>query len=128
MGFSRQKYWSGLPFPSPGDVPNPGVEPASLTSICIARRVLYHCATWEAPQKVHNRRYRPSYLGFPGGSDGKESGFNARDLGLIPGSGRSPGEGNGNPHLYSCLGNPVGRAAWWATVYRVTESQTGLSD
>ena len=47
-----------------------------------------------------------------------------RDAGSIPGSGRSPGEGNGNPHQYSCLENPMNRAAWWATVYRVTESDT----
>ena len=46
-------------------------------------------------------------LGFPGGSDGKASACNARDLGLIPGLGRSPGEGNGNPLQYSCLENPM---------------------
>ena len=46
-------------------------------------------------------------IGFPGGSDGKASACNERDLGLIPGSGRSPGEGNGNPLQYSCLGNPT---------------------
>ena len=46
----------------------------------------------------------------------------------IPGSGRSPGEGNGNPLQYSCLGNPMDRAAWWATVHGVTKSQTRLSD
>ena len=46
-------------------------------------------------------------MGFPGGSDGKESTCNARDLGLIPGSERSPGEGNGNPLQYSFLGNPM---------------------
>ena len=45
-------------------------------------------------------------MGFPGGSDGKESAFNTGDPGLIPGSGRSSGEGNGNPVQYSCLGNP----------------------
>ena len=44
---------------------------------------------------------------FPGGSNGKESAYNAGDLGLIPGSGRSPGEGNGNPLHYSCLENPI---------------------
>ena len=43
------------------------------------------------------------------------------DLGLIPGSGRSPGEGNGNPPQYSCLGNPIDRGTWWATVDRVAE-------
>ena len=44
------------------------------------------------------------------------------DAGLIPGSGRSPGGGNGNPLQYSCLGNPMGRGAWRATVHEVTES------
>ena len=42
MGFSRQEYWSGLPVPSPGDLPNPGIEPMSLMSTCIGRQVLYH--------------------------------------------------------------------------------------
>ena len=50
-------------------------------------------------------------MGFPGGSDGKVSAFNAGELGSIPGSGRSPGEGNGNPPQCSCLGNPVDREA-----------------
>ena len=48
----------------------------------------------------------------------------ARDVGSIPGSGRSPGEGNGNPLQYSCLENPMDRGAWWATVHGVTKSQT----
>ena len=47
-----------------------------------------------------------------------------RDMDLIPGSGRSPGEGNGNPLQYSCLGNPMDRVAWQATVHRVTKTQT----
>ena len=51
---------------------------------------------------------------FPGGSDGKESACNAGDLGLIPGSGRSPGEGNGNLLQYSCLENSMDRGTWWA--------------
>ena len=46
-------------------------------------------------------------LSFPGGSEGKSSVYNSGDLGLIPGSGRSPGEGNGNPLQYSCLENPM---------------------
>ena len=53
---------------------------------------------------------------FPGGSDGKVSAYNAKDLVSIPGSGRPPGEGNGNPLQYSCLENPMDRGAWWATV------------
>jgi len=63
-------------------------------------------------------------LGFPGGSDGKESACNARELGLIPRSRRSPGEGNGNPLQYSCLENPINRGAWWATVHGVAKSWT----
>ena len=49
------------------------------------------------------------------------------DVGLIPGWGRSPGEGNGNPLQYSCLGNRMGRGAWWATVRGVTKNETRLS-
>ena len=66
--------------------------------------------------------------GFPGGSDGKASACNAGDLGSIPGLGRSPGEGNGNPFQYSCLENPMDRGAWWATVHGVAKSRTRLSD
>ena len=47
---------------------------------------------------------------------------NAGDVGSIPGSGRSPGEGNGNPLQYSCLGNPMDKGAWWATVHVIAES------
>ena len=64
------------------------------------------------------------YRGFAGGSDSKESAFNAGDPGSIPGSGRSPGEGNDNPLQYSCLGNPMDRGAWWAIVHGVTKSWT----
>ena len=66
--------------------------------------------------------------GFPWGSDGKESTCNAGYPGSIPGSGRSPGEGNGYPLQYSCLGNPMDRGAWWAIVHGVAKSQTRLSD
>ena len=59
--------------------------------------------------------------GFPGGSDGKKSACNARDLGLILGLGRPPGEGNGYPLQYSCLKNPMDRGAWRAIVHRVTK-------
>ena len=78
MGFSRQEYWSGMPFPSPGDVPNPGIESRSPTLQADAL---------------------PSEQ--PGKPDGKEPPFNAEDPGLIPGLGRSPGEGNG------ILGNDI---------------------
>ena len=59
------------------------------------------------------------YACIPGGSDCKESACNAGDLGLIPGLGRSPGEGNGNTLQYSCLENSMDRGAWWATVHGV---------
>ena len=64
--------------------------------------------------------------GFPGGSDGKESTCNVGDLRLIPGSEKSPGEGNGNPLQYSCLGNPMDRGAWQVGVHGVAKSQTWL--
>ena len=62
-------------------------------------------------------------IGFPCGSDGKESACNAGNLGSISGLGRSPGGGNGNPLQYSCLKNPMDREAWWATVHGVTKSE-----
>ena len=57
----------------------------------------------------------------------QETACNAGDLGLIPGLGRSPGEGNGNPLQYSCLGNPVDRKAWWATVHGVARTRHDLA-
>ena len=63
-------------------------------------------------------------MGFPGGSDGKESASNAGDLGLISGLGRFPGEGNGNPLQYSCLENSMDRGAWQAIGHSVAESWT----
>ena len=63
-------------------------------------------------------------MDFPCGSDGKESACIAEDPGFDPWVGRSPGEGNGNPLQYSCLGNPMDRGSWWATVHEVAKSQT----
>ena len=68
------------------------------------------------------------HQGFPSGSDGKASACNVGDLGSIPGSGRSPGEGNGNPLQYSCLENSMDGGAWWATVHGVAKSWTWVSD
>ena len=61
---------------------------------------------------------------FPSGSGGKESACNAGALGSIPGSGRFPGEGNGNPLQYSCLENYMDRGAWWALILVVVNSST----
>ena len=63
-------------------------------------------------------------LGFPGGSDCKEPACNAGDLGSIPGLGRSPGGGHGNPLQYSCLENSRDRGAWRATDHGVSRTQT----
>ena len=67
-------------------------------------------------------------LGLPWWLSNKEFACNIGDLGSIPGSGRSLGEGNGNPLQYSCLENPMDRGAWQAAVHGVTKSQTQLSD
>ena len=66
--------------------------------------------------------FQPSLSEFPGGSEVKASACSAGDLGSIPVSGRSPGEGNGNPLQDSSLGNPIDGGAWWATVHGVAES------
>ena len=66
-------------------------------------------------------------MGFPYSSDGKESACNAGDHGSIPKSGRSPGEGNGNPLQYSCLENPMDRGAWRATVHGVPKVRQDLA-
>ena len=78
-------------------------------------RTLHHTSYSDhsrLPTRVHLcSKATGIYRGFPGGSNGKESACNAGDPGSIPGSGRSPGEGNGNPLQYSCLGNPMDRGA-----------------
>ena len=63
-------------------------------------------------------------MDFPDDLGGKESACDVGDLGSIPGSGRSPGEGTGNALQYSCLENPIDRGAWWGIVHLVTKSQT----
>ena len=137
MGFPRQGYWSGLPLPSPGDLPNPGIKPRSP----VLQVALYSWASWEVlslgllkgkgmgnrfqavPWKLptllplretwmqgsgweeRGFRFEFSWSCFPG----KESICNAGDTNLIRRSGRSPGEGNGNPLQYSCLGKSHGQ-------------------
>ena len=75
-----------------------------------------NCQKSEVPQKTKD------------GSDGKESACNAGDQDSVPGSGRSPGEGNGNPLQYLCLENPMDRGTWQATVDGIAKSRTRLSD
>ena len=67
-------------------------------------------------------------MGFLGGLEGQTSACNARDLGSIPESGRSPGEGNGTPLQYSCLENPMVGGAWEASVHGIAKSRTGLCE
>ena len=98
LEFPRQEYWSGLPFPPPGDRPVPGIEPRFLSLL------------------------GGFFTTGLGDSDSKESACNVGDQGSIPGSGRSPGEGNGYPLQYSCLGNLMERGIWRPTVHGVAES------
>ena len=65
-----------------------------------------------------------NFICFPDGSEGKAPACDAEDPGSIPGSGRSPGEGNGYPLQYPCWENSMDRGAWWATVHGITKSQT----
>ena len=97
MGFSRQEYWSGLPFPSPGELPNWGIKPESSMSPASAGRFSITSTTWE--------RDILNYI--PGSSAGKESACNEGDLGSIPGLGRSPGKGNSYPLQYSGQENSI---------------------
>ena len=100
MGFSRQESWSGLPFPYPEDLPDPGIKPLSPAG---------------DPALV-GRFFTTEPLGKP---------FSAGDLGSIPGSGRAHGEGNGNPLQYSCPENSVDRGA---TVHGVLNNRMQLSN
>ena len=85
-------------------------------SMCFSLPIVYMC------QDIYRKIF--NVVGFPGGSDGKESACIAGDLGSIPGLGRFPGEGNGCPLQYSSLENSLDRGAWQATVHVVAESDT----
>ena len=87
-------------------------------SILLRGTLIYSTNIFQAPTMCQ---------GFPGSSVRKESACSAEDLGLTPGSGRSPEEGNGNPLQYSCLENPVDRRAWRATVHGVTRIRHNLA-
>ena len=81
------------------------------------------------PNMIYSKNvYIKAVWGFPWGLDDKESACNAGDPCSIPGLGRSPGEGNGNPLQFSSLENSIDRGAWWATVHGIEKSQTQLSD
>ena len=159
VGFSRQEYWSGLPFPSAGDLPHPGVESGSpalqagalpsqppeqclflsviewlranthsdVTSIWESYFILKSIFTtlWRLGKLVCNTYpvARPSQVA-PVIKNPPANAGEVRDSGVIPGSGRPSGEGNVNSHQYSCLGDPMARGPWRATIHRVTKSMT----
>ena len=87
-----------------------------------------HCKVRRGTARGKSNMQGYSDAGFPGGSDGEASACNEGDLRSIPGLGRSPEEGNGNPLQYSCLENPMDGGAWWATQFMGSQSQTRLSD
>ena len=95
-------------------------------------RQQYCIGTWNVRSvnqgKLEVVKQKITIVHSSGGSDGKASFCNAGDPGSIPGSGRFPGEGNGNPLQYSCLENSMDWGAWWAIVHGVTKSQTWLSN
>ena len=118
----------------------PGSVSASATSpLCVADDSLWelsfpqtsggdqHTAYW-SPKHQEMGQHLMDVMCFLGGSEGQESDGNAEDPGSIPALGRSPGGGHGNTLQCSCLGNPMDREAWRATVHGVTKSQTRLSD
>ena len=118
----RLEFWSRghlLLCWSPGFLPG-NAEAASITLVshrgASTRKRQASDSHWMFP--------RNSCKHLPGGSVVKNPPANAGDASLIPGSGRSPGEGSGNPLQYSCLENPMERGAWWATVHGVTKSWT----
>ena len=88
-------------------------------------KIAHLLRVYRPPQKMYIVSFSK---GFPGGSDGKASACNVGDPGSIPGSRRSPGEGNGNPLQYSCLENSMDGGDWYATVHGVTKNRTRQGD
>ena len=114
MEFFRPEYWT---FPSPGDLPN-----LTYSQLPIKGKQNLSTTQSAVPPTIDYT------YGFPGGSDGKEGACNAGDLGSIPRSRSSPGEGNGNPLQYSSLENSMNREAQQATVHGVSKNWIQLSD
>ena len=113
MAFPKQEYWDPLPFPSPGDLPNPGLQP-----------------TFPMTPKLSANSIPTEPLWKSRCNSGKEPTWQSRTLkrhGLNPWKQTSPGGGHSNLLQYSCLENPMNRA-WWAIVHRVTKRWTRVSD
>ena len=142
MGFPRQEYWRGLPF----SFSRGASWPRDQTCVsCIGRWILYHWSTLEALKTccktilnyfnavryknswyVYITRCSPQKIGLPRWHSDKESTCQGGGVSLIPGSARSPREGNGNLLQYSCLENSTDRGDWQAIDHRVAQSQTWL--
>ena len=88
----------------------------TIASSSLSPHLIFQNLPFEVLTEIYS-----GYRGCLGGSVVKNPPTNAGDMGLIPESGRSPGEGNGNPFHYSCLGNPINRGAWWSTVHGVAK-------
>ena len=127
--WKRRQHWG-----CPNCLLNFSAIVAFLVGLCLAfagqEGVFLHkmmlalqCFSGVGFNQLHSTEYD-----FPGGSDGKASVYNEGNPGLIPGLGRSPGEGNGNPLQDYCLENPMDRGAWQATVHGVAKGQTRLSN
>ena len=121
-----RRKWQPTPVFLPGE--SQGREPGGLPSVG-SHRVGHDwndLAAAAAAAMIYN--HNRGEVVFPGGSDGKESVCSVGDLGSISGLGWSPGEGNGYPQEYSCLGNPMDRGTWQVTVHGVAKSRTRVSD
>ena len=154
MELFRQEYWSGLPFPLQGIFLTQGSNLGLLHCRQILYHLSHRGSPMMTLQQSKSKLnyfeilackmtnwchciffmlsplplwVYPDASGFPGGSDGKASACNVGDVGLIPGSGRSPGEGNGNPPQYSCLENSIDGGAWWLQSMG-SQNQTQLSN
>ena len=149
--FSGKNNGAGLEFPPPGDLPHPEIEHASLSSpalagrfftisaTCLGKKLLHKTPRCLTDPRVREAAFPPplgkyivclcfkqwrSVLGsfwLPGWLSGKESACRTADVGSIPGEGRPPGGGNGNPLQCSCLENPMDRGTWRATVHGLTK-------
>ena len=109
LGFSWQKYWSGMPFPTRGDFPNPGMELASLASPTLAAEFFTISTTWEAHIGLWHHPIPCASQVAPWVKNPPASAGDTRDVGSVPGSGRSPGAGHGYPLQCSCLESPMDR-------------------
>ena len=145
MEFSRQEYWSGLPFPTPGALSDPGIKPKSLVSPALAggffitkppENPMCVCAHKHICIKNHHFCKKlvggstedRCVCGVPELQIGWRYCPKPGDSGSVSELGKYPGEGNSNALQYSCLENPMDGGAWWATVHGVTKSWIRLTD